>query len=266
MLSIGEFSRVTRLTIKALRLYHEKGILVPDLVDGSSSYRYYGPRAVEKAGVVARLKEMGFSLDEIKAILEECRDDREIIARVERKLADIDRDLRRYQAMKDNLDLFLQSTEGQAMKFSPEIGVEAVSDRLICGIRFKGRYEGVGPKFGELFRKCGRKARGRPFSLFYDGEFREEDADIEVAVEVRERVAAEGLDCRVLAGGTAVVLLHRGPYEKIGGSYQKLYEHSQEKSLHPLLPTRELYLKGPGMILRGNPKKYLTRLQVFFES
>jgi len=39
MLSIGEFSRVTQLSIKALRLYHERGILIPDEIDDESKYQ-----------------------------------------------------------------------------------------------------------------------------------------------------------------------------------------------------------------------------------
>jgi len=56
MLSIGEFSKVTKLTIKALRLYHRKGILVPDEIDFESSYRYYKSDAVEKACRIKGLK------------------------------------------------------------------------------------------------------------------------------------------------------------------------------------------------------------------
>jgi len=48
MLSIGELSRVTQLTVKALRLYHEKGLLIPDQIDIDSKYRYYRGSAVEK--------------------------------------------------------------------------------------------------------------------------------------------------------------------------------------------------------------------------
>ena len=44
MLSIGEFSRVTQLSIKALRLYHEKGILSPGKVDPATGYRYFDDR------------------------------------------------------------------------------------------------------------------------------------------------------------------------------------------------------------------------------
>jgi DNA-binding transcriptional MerR regulator/effector-binding domain-containing protein len=266
MLSIGEFSRVTRLTIKALRLYHEKGLLVPDQVGESSSYRYYGPRAVERAGVIVRLKDMGFSLDEIKAILDDCRDDREIIARVEAKLAEVEQNIERLRAMKDHLEIFLQTTEGQAAKAAPAIAVETVPERLICGRRFRGRYAETGPQFGALYKACGRRAQGRPFSLYHDGEYKEEDADIEIAVEVREPVEGGGFSSRVLPGGTGVVLVHRGPYETLGRSYEKLFGYGRDKALTFRLPVREQYLKGPGIVLRGNPRHYLTRLTILFEA
>ena len=69
MFTIGEFSKITGLTIKALRLYHEKGILEPHLVDEQSGYRYYNHQDAEKARVVRLLKGMMLGLDEIAEIL-----------------------------------------------------------------------------------------------------------------------------------------------------------------------------------------------------
>ena len=100
MLSIGEFSRVTQLTIKALRLYHEKGILIPDRIDYDSKYRYYRSSAVEKALVIKHLKDMGFSLQEIKEIVQECSDDTQVAAFVEKKLQAVEDTLRQYMEMK----------------------------------------------------------------------------------------------------------------------------------------------------------------------
>jgi len=85
MLSIGEFSQVTRLSVKALRLYHEKGILVPGSVNLRSKYRYYGSRDVERALIVRRLRELGFSLQEIKEIVGGCQDDAQIADYVQKK-------------------------------------------------------------------------------------------------------------------------------------------------------------------------------------
>ncbi|HEY5961603.1 MAG TPA: MerR family transcriptional regulator [Polyangiaceae bacterium] len=49
LIPIGQFSRVTGLTLKTLRLYHENGLLPPSVVDSASDYRYYGTHEVERA-------------------------------------------------------------------------------------------------------------------------------------------------------------------------------------------------------------------------
>ena len=58
LFSIGEFSRVTGLTVKALRFYHEEEVLVPAEVDGVTGYRYYADRQVETARAVKFLREL----------------------------------------------------------------------------------------------------------------------------------------------------------------------------------------------------------------
>lgn len=265
MLSIGEFSRVTRLSIKALRLYHEKGILVPDRIDTGSKYRYYRRGAVEKGLVIRRLKDMDFSLDEIKTIVRECSDDRQLVKHVEAKLEEVNRRLRQIETLKGTLSAFLDNTEGDNMDYSVQIERETIPGFTVCGIRFKGRYSEVGPRFGKLFKTCGRYAVGKPFSLYYDGDYREEGADIEACMVVKKAVSVEGVDCRDLEGGNAVTLVHRGPYRELGRSYLRLYEYCREYGLKVLLPTREQYLKGPGMIFRGNPKRYITKIIMLYE-
>lgn len=270
MLSIGEFSRVTQLTIKALRLYHEKGILIPDRIDYDSMYRYYRSSAVEKAMVIKRLKDMGFSLNEIKEIVQECSDDTQVAAYVEKKLKAVDDVIRQQMDMKQNLSLFLQRDKEEQKGHgytdpSPAVEEEIIPGMLIAGIRFKGKYYEVGYKFGTLFKAFGRYAKGKPFTLYYDGEYKEDGADIEACLEVKKKIQVKGIDCRELKGGKAVTLIHRGPYQELSRSYQKIYEYCREHKLKTLLPTREQYLKGPGMIFRGNPKKYVTRLMTLYE-
>ena len=53
--SIGEFSQITGLSVKTLRFYHERGILVPTSVDGATGYPFYDESKVEKARVIMRL-------------------------------------------------------------------------------------------------------------------------------------------------------------------------------------------------------------------
>ena len=76
---------------------------------------------------------------------------------------------------------------------------------------------------------------------------------------------AEGISVRELPGGRCVALLHKGPYDQLGRSYSKILEYIKQKGYQTILPSREVYLKGPGMIFRGNPKKYLTEIQILIK-
>ena len=69
-LSIGEFSKATGLSVKALRFYHERELLVPTRVDVGSGYRFYDQSNLEVAQVIVSLRELEFPLDDIKSILE----------------------------------------------------------------------------------------------------------------------------------------------------------------------------------------------------
>jgi DNA-binding transcriptional MerR regulator len=67
--AIGDFSRMTHLSVTALRHYHEVGLLQPAEIDPDSGYRFYAPEQVQIAQVIRRLKDLGMPLDEIKAVL-----------------------------------------------------------------------------------------------------------------------------------------------------------------------------------------------------
>ncbi len=264
MLSIGELSIITKLTIKALRLYHDKGILIPDKIDYDSKYRYYREQSVEKALVIKRLKDVGFSLGEIKTILQDCAEDQDIVEQVEKKLKEVKVTIQKYKDMEGSLSHLLERAKEKTVTQNLEIISENIPDMNICSIRFKGRYDEIGRYLGTLFKRCGRYGIGKPLTLYHDGEYKEENADIEVCLEVKREVKGEGVEYRTIQGGRAFSLVHQGPYEELSRSYQKLYETLREKKIEVKLPTREVYIKGPGFIFRGNPKKYLTKLTFMY--
>ena len=67
--SIGEFARKARLSVSALRLYDERGPLVPARVDDDSGYRYYDLVQVKDARLVAMLRQIDMPLAAIKELL-----------------------------------------------------------------------------------------------------------------------------------------------------------------------------------------------------
>ena len=68
MYKIGELSKLSRLPVKTLRFYDSEGLLPPDYVDELTGYRYYGAAKLSDCYRIIALKELGFSLREIKAL------------------------------------------------------------------------------------------------------------------------------------------------------------------------------------------------------
>lgn len=71
LLSIGAVARATNLTVKAIRHYHEIGLLVPRRVDAWTGYRGYGPRELRRAAMIAVLRELRVPLAEMPAVLDD---------------------------------------------------------------------------------------------------------------------------------------------------------------------------------------------------
>ena len=95
MLRIGEFSKLSRVSVRMLRHYDEIGLLKPAEIDRFTDYRYYREDQLPVAGRIAALKEMGFSLADIVRILA-VYDDREKLEQFfsvrQRELEDLSRD------------------------------------------------------------------------------------------------------------------------------------------------------------------------------
>jgi DNA-binding transcriptional MerR regulator/effector-binding domain-containing protein len=265
MFAIGEFSKITGLTVKTLRFYHEQGLLAPSCVDDQTGYRYYDGSKAETARVITALRGLDLSLDEIRAVLREVADDADLREILQRQKAAIDRKIRHYQEVGRSLErLLTQDEEAKRIMASASFQIEekTVAPVLIAGIRKKGRYSDCGEAFARLGRRFGRFINGKPLLLHFDSEYHENDANFEACMPVRGGKSEDGIDVRELSGARCVTLLHKGPYDQLGRSYAKLLQYIREEGHDVVLPTREIYHKGPGMIFRGNPKNYLTEIQL----
>jgi DNA-binding transcriptional MerR regulator/effector-binding domain-containing protein len=102
LLSIGTFSRMTFLTVKALRHYHDAGLLAPASVDPHSGYRYYRPDQVATARLIRRLRDLDLPVEEVREVLaapDEATRNRVIVDHLER----MSRQLQETQATVESL-------------------------------------------------------------------------------------------------------------------------------------------------------------------
>ena len=265
--SIGEFSRITSLSIKSLRLYHEKQILIPFEVDEFTGYRYYDHTNYETARSIRIMKNLDFTLAEIKEILEECSDEADLIDYLESKLKEVEGKIDQYQKVSRSIEKIILTEKESEMQKNSEFEIEEknVETLLIAGHRMKGKYESIGEGFKLLGKSVGRFINGKAMALYYDHEYKEDNADFEACFPVRKGNDSDGISVRELKGGKCVSLIHQGAYQNLGDSYKKIFEYINDKGYKTSAISREVYLKGPGMIFKGNPKNYLTEIQFFIE-
>ncbi|GLP97669.1 GyrI-like domain-containing protein [Paraferrimonas sedimenticola] len=127
--------------------------------------------------------------------------------------------------------------------------------------RWSGSYQDTGKAMKHLYRSAARYAAGKAFNLYYDSEYKSDNADIESCLPVKQALSGK-VESRTLAGGLFVCLVHQGSYQTLSQSYAKVFSYIEAQGYRPELPYREVFFKGPGMIFKGNPNKYLTEIQI----
>jgi DNA-binding transcriptional MerR regulator len=258
---------MTGIPVRTLRFYHEVGLLIPAAVDAHTNYRSYDERNLELAKVIVALRGMEFKLEEIHEILAECGEDADVLGQLDRQKKSLTEKVLHYQKVLTTIDQFIdkerrQRDEDAAFKTAPAIEMRRVDPILVAGYRMQGNYDDCGKGFAKLGKLLGRQIAGKPLCLFYDGEYREGDANFETCFPIRKLVKADGISVHELPAIQCLSYLHRGPYTELRNSYGRLMKYVHERGYKPALPTREVYLKGPGMIFFGNPRKFVTEIQI----
>jgi len=263
---IGDFSQVTRLTVKTLRYYHEIGLLVPSRIE-ASGYRWYDEAAVRRVTLIQKMKGLGFSLEEIQGVLRGSQDDSDLVAFVRRHLAEVEGRLARDRAIRHQLTVLLSTETGEEIVKTREESVSwtTLAETRVASLAFQGRYDEIGARYAQLFKVYGRFVSGPPLALYLDPEYRESDASIEACVPLRAgspSAGKDGVEIKVLPGLKVAQVIHHGPYDTLGDSYKKVFAFLATQGAQATTPSREVYLKGPGFILPRSPKKFVTVIQV----
>jgi effector-binding domain-containing protein len=208
---------------------------------------------------------MLFGLDDIRDMLAQSDDDADMVAFLKAHRTRIDQGIREMRKVRSTVSRLIDVEERAARMRSEHRYLVEEKDLLpirVAGIRIKGRYADAGGVFATLGALTRKSIDGMAMTLFFDAEYDELDADFECCFPVAKSVVGPGVECRDLEGGKSVTLLHRGAYSTTGSSYAKLFSHIRDNGYHALLPFREVYIKGPGIIFRGNPDRYLTEIQI----
>jgi effector-binding domain-containing protein len=268
MLKIGDFSKFSRVSIKALRYYDEIGLLKPVTVDQFTGYRYYSADQITQLHRITGLKDLGLTLEEIGRILKDNPPAEKIIELLRAKQKETLKKLREEEARLKKVEEWLMRVEKEGTMPSYDVVIKKVEAQNVASVRdVIPAYDQIGKLYEELFSFCGRhrvQFTGPPMAIYHDAEYREKDADVEAAVPVAGNLPPHPrISVKVLpAEEQMACLIHKGPYENFNQAYKALMSWVEANQYQIAGPNREIYLKGPGRFLKGNPDNYLTEIQL----
>jgi DNA-binding transcriptional MerR regulator len=241
--SIGEFSLMTRLSKKALRHYHELGLLEPVDIDPATGYRYYETSQVRVAQVIRRFRGLNMPVPDVKAVLAApdvpARDDI-IAAHLRRMQAQLDEVRDAVGALRELLE---PSQEPIEVEFRSVPDVEAAAISATVGI--DGITEWWRAALREVYAalaKGGISPAGPAGGLFAPELFADDIGEATVFVPTGSTVRPSGrVRPEVIPAAELAVVVHDGPHTGIDETYGALGRFVADRLLGVEGPVRENY-------------------------
>lgn len=244
LVSIGDFSRMTFLTVKALRHYQQVGLLEPARTDPRSGYRYYRPEQIAQARLIRRLRDLDLPIEDVRAVLAAPDDD----TRNGVILAHLDRMSRQLQQVQDTVDslrrILAEDPADAAVTYRDEPA------QLVVAIR--GSVDGDSAvawwleAFTELHRllRTQRMSRTAPDGARFPTAFFTEGVGEVIAFLPVDRVTslAGRIEVLSLPAARYAVTLHEGPMVDLDLAYSGLGRTVLDRAIAADGPIVERYL------------------------
>lgn len=266
LFKIGDFSRLSFVTVKTLRYYDEIGLLKPVRVDRFTGYRYYSADQLPRLNYIIALKDLGLSLDEIALLIQDNLSSSQMRDIFILKKADLQQRVVDEQKRLDRVEKLLKRIEKEGTMPEYQITIKKLDPVLIASIRETiPTYGDCGPLFGEIYKYIAKKfvfkPAGPPFMLIHDTEYRERDVDIEIGVPIGKSIkGSERVKIYELPSvEQAACTIHKGAYTNISEGYNAVMSWCEANDYQPLSPSRELYITNPKDI--DDPSKNVTEIQ-----
>lgn len=248
LLRIGEFSRATWLSIKALRAYHESGLLVPAEIDPSSGYRSYSVAQLTDATIIRRLRQLDMPLDSIRQVLD-ARDP----AVTKKVLAEHGAAMeQRVAAMQRSLDDLYAAVEEPILhtpvlrRLEPARTILAV-DGVSNDAEFPSLVGRACQAMIDAARASGAVIEG-PFGGCYPPQLDDDHQEFTLFVPISHpqllprRFVEDGVRIGELPATEVAVVAHRGDQSTLEDSYRSLGAWVAEHAQPSDQAVREIYL------------------------
>jgi DNA-binding transcriptional MerR regulator len=181
MLKISDFSKLSRVSVKALRLYDQLHLLKPTHVDPATGYRYYSVEELPRLNRILAFKDLGFSLGQIGQLLNESISSEQMRGMLRLKQAELQRIVNIEQSRLERVEARLKQIEQEGIMSNYEVILKPVGSVQVISIRETlPNYPSIGRLFDELMgylNQHGVKPGDYCAAIWHDPEYKPQDVD-----------------------------------------------------------------------------------------
>ena len=262
MFRIGEFSKMSKTTIKTLRHYDEVGLLKPEEIDKFTSYRLYSTDQLVKLHQIQAYRQVGLSIDEIKLILS----GHDASAILHKRKAEITDAIASGTSQLSRIDFILQGGDNN-MNYAATI--KELPGCIVYSKKFTApsydAYFQLIPPIGETISKKYPDLKcASPeycFIVCLDGEYKENDINIEFCEAVTQKWPDfDDIVFKEIKPTTAVSVMHKGAYSGLAMAYAFAFKWIEENGYVASDSPRESYIDG--IWNKESEDEWLTELQI----
>lgn len=269
MFKIGEFSKLTQVSIRMLRYYDETGLLRPAEIDKFTNYRLYSTEQIPALNKIIFLRDLGFTVSEIAVALNNW-DDEFIADQLENKRLEIENTMKAEQDKLFKIELAKKDIRQERIAINYNVSIKLIPGYQVFSLRRTvPDYYAEGQLWKEMSAFAAENnipVSSNTFTIYHDTDYREKDVDIEICAPVaRMGENTKGFIYRNTEPVPIMACtLVYGKFENIAGAYLAfaswLQEHNQYKMTGQ---SRQIVHRGPWN--EEGPDKYLTEIQIPLE-
>ena len=278
MFKIGEFSRLSRVSVRMLRHYDQLGLLTPSQTDPFTGYRYYSAEQLPRLNRIIALRDLGFSLEQIAGMLEDDLSTDQLLGMLKLKRAEVEEQMKLEQQRLARLEVRIRQMSETPLHGAYDVILRDIEPELAATSREVAADDDRIQQMFDMLETYvagfeGARADKPPFSIYYDEEYREKDVDAEVAVPLKYAIPEnEMIRVRHLPRLSSVACaVHVGEYSGIYQAYNTLLAWIEANDYQMIGPIREVYLRYgadgldfelPPTYLADDQHDYVTELQL----
>jgi DNA-binding transcriptional MerR regulator len=266
VIRIGDFSKLSQVSIKTLRYYDKMGLLKPNSVDGLTGYRSYSVSQLPRLNRILALKDLGFSLEHIAQVLDEGISADQLRGMLRLKRAELQQRIADEQARLARVEARLNEIATEDALPYADVVLKQIDPHLVAGSRgILPTYPAVGRLFKEVYGHLARVGVNglvlTGAAIWHNDGYEEGQIDGEAVVYLKQSVPESGqIKVYELPKALVASAVHKGAYNTFNRAYEAVVRWIETNSYSIAGPNREIYLYCTQPV-RQDDDSYVTEIQ-----